>query len=201
MDLGAERRVLRHPDQIPDKIDLVMDKLQVAHFYDRIHRMIYQVILDLYHSKGRISYTQVYAKLRKEQQIDTLEEVLVAITESFASQAELQPSIEVLLEKNAKRQILQAAQRIEQMVLLETEESVEGYQARAQELIFAATNAVASPEDDAKDLLEVLNKCYVNLLQRREGKATYGLSVRYPSIDAFTTGFKNKDLIILSSTA
>jgi replicative DNA helicase len=199
MDLGAERRVLGILIKYPDKIDLVVDKLQVTHFYDRIHRMIYQVILDLYHSKGRISYTQVYAKLRKEQQIDTLEEVLVAITESFASQAELQPSIEVLLEKNAKRQILQAAQRIEQMVLLESEESIEDYQARAQELIFAATNTVASPEDDAKDLLEVLNKCYVNLLQRREGKATYGLSVRYPSIDAFTTGFKNKDLIILAA--
>lgn len=199
MDLGAERRVLGILIKYPDKIDLVVDKLQVTHFYDRIHRMIYQVILDLYHAKGRISYTQVYAKLRKEQKIDTLEEVLVAITESFASQAELEPSIEVLLEKNAKRQILLAAQQIEQMILLETEEGIEAYQARAQELIFAATNAVSSPEDDAKDLLEILNKCYINLLQRREGKATYGLSVRYPSIDAFTTGFKNKDLIILAA--
>ncbi|NLJ23884.1 MAG: replicative DNA helicase [Firmicutes bacterium] len=199
MDLGAERRVLGILIKYPDKIDLAVDKLQVTHFYDRIHRMIYQVILDLYHAKGRISYTQVYAKLRKEQRIETLEEVLVAITESFASQAELEPSIEVLLEKNVKRQILLAAQQIEQMVLLETEDSVEGYQAKAQELIFAATNAVSSPEDDTKDLLEILNKCYVNLLQRREGKATYGLSVRYPSIDAFTTGFKNKDLIILAA--
>ncbi|NLJ86166.1 MAG: replicative DNA helicase [Firmicutes bacterium] len=199
MDLDAERRVLGILIKYPDKIDLAVDKLQAHHFYDRIHRMIYQAILELYHARGRISYTQVYAKLRKEQQIDTLEEVLVAITESFASQAELEPGIEVLLEKNAKRQILQAAQQIEQMILLETEDSIEAYRAKAQELIFAATNAVASPEDDAKDLLTVLNKCYINLLERREGKSSHGLSVRYPSIDAFTTGFKNKDLIILAA--
>ena len=199
MDLDAERRVLGILIKHPGKIDLAVDKLQAHHFYDRIHRMIYQAILDLYHSKGRISYTQVYGKLRKEQQIDTLEEVLVAITESFASQAELEPSIEVLLEKNGKRQILQAAQQIEQMILLEKEDSIEAYQAKAQELMFAATNAVTSPEDDAKDLLAILNKCYINLLQRREGKTSHGLSVRYPSIDSFTTGFKNKDLIILAA--
>ncbi|NLY51339.1 MAG: replicative DNA helicase [Firmicutes bacterium] len=199
MDLDAERRVLGILIKYPDKIDLVVDRLKATHFYDRVHRMIFQTILELYQSKGRISYTQVYAKLRKEQEIDTLEEVLVGITESFASPAELEPSVDVLLEKDAKRQILQAARKIEQMILLETEDSIEGYQAKAQELIFAATNAVASPEDDAKDLLEVLNKCYVNLLQRREGKSTHGLSVRYPSIDAFTTGFKKKDLIILAA--
>ena len=131
---------------------MVIDRLKAAHFYDRVHRMIFQVILELYQSKGRISYTQVYARLRKEQEIDTLEEVLVGITESFASRAELDPCVEVLLEKDAKRQILTAAQKLEQMVLLETEDSIEGYQARAQELIFAATNAAASPEDGAKDL-------------------------------------------------
>ena len=199
MDLDAEKRVLGILIKYPDKIDLVIDKLKPNHFYDRVHRMIFEAILELYQSKGRISYTQVYAKLRKEQEIDTLEEVLVGITESFASQAELEPSVEVLLEKDAKRQILEAARKIEQMVLLETEDSIESYQAKAQELIFAATNAVSSPEDDAKDLLQVLNKCYINLLQRREGKTTHGLMVRYPSIDAFTTGFKKKDLIILAA--
>ncbi|NLK08553.1 MAG: replicative DNA helicase [Firmicutes bacterium] len=198
-DLDAERRVLGILIKYPDKIDLAVDKLQPQHFHHRTHRMIYQVILELYHTRGRISYTQVYGKLRKEQDIDELEEVLVAITESFASQAELEPGIEVLVSKNAQRQILQAAREIEKMILLEQEDSVEAYQARAQELIFAATNAVTSLDDDAKDLLHVLNKCYMNLLERREGKESYGLSVRYPSIDSFTTGFKNKDLIILAA--
>ncbi|HHY10911.1 MAG TPA: AAA family ATPase, partial [Firmicutes bacterium] len=73
-------------------------------------------------------------------------------------------------------------------------------QARAQELIFAATQREGSLDDDAKSLLEVLNKCYLNLLKRREGlDGSYGLSVLYPSIDGMTTGFKNKDLIILAA--
>lgn len=198
-DLDAERRVLGILLKYPDKIDLVVDKLQVHHFSDRLHRLIYQTILDLYNSRGRISYTQVYARLRREQQLEALEETLISITESFASQAELEPAVEVLREKYAKRRILQAAQQIEQMILLETEDDIESYQAKAQELIFAATNETGTPDDDPKDLLEVLKKCYLRLVERREGKSSYGLSVRFPSIDAFTTGFKKKDLIILAA--
>ena len=73
-------------------------------------------------------------------------------------------------------------------------------QARAQELIFAATENHLDGESNAKSLLEVLNKCYLKLVERRQGlESAYGLSVRFPSIDAMTTGFKKKDLIILAA--
>jgi len=69
---------------------------------------------------------------------------------------------------------------------------------KAQQLIFEATNA-ASAEDEIKDLMTVLNKCYLRLVERREGHKPSGLPVRYPAIDVMTTGFKNKDLIILAA--
>lgn len=186
--------MIRHPDQI----DLVIDRLSPEHFADQQHQMIFRAILDSYNKSGRVSYTQIYRSLRKERSIAELESALIGLTQSFISTAELIPSVEILQEKRAKRRILQAAEEIQRMVLVDEETSLEQCQAQAQELIFAATQAEAD-EADAKDLLEVLNKCFSHLLERQQGLSSYGLSVRFPSIDAFTTGFKKKDLIILAA--
>lgn len=197
-DLEAERRVLGILIKHSNLIDSVVDRLTPSHFFMPHHRQIYQAILDLYTQGGRISYTQVYNRLRKEGRLSAPDQVLISLTEAFVSQAELVPSVDVLIEKEAKRRILQAAQEIQRMVLNESEEKLEDYLSRAQQLIFEATQ-ISSEADEVKDLLTVLNKCYVRLLEQREGKKPYGLPVRFPAIDVLTTGFKNKDLIILAA--
>lgn len=197
-DLAAERRVLGILIRYPDQVDTVVDKLTPQHFADSQHQLIYQAILDSYNRTGRVSYTQVYRQLRSSDQIPDLEQALLSLTESFISKAELIPSVEILVEKRAKRRILEAAEEIQKLVLLDSESSIEDCQAKAQELIFAATQEVGN-ETETKSLLEVLNKCFAHLLERQQGVSTYGLSVRFPSIDAFTTGFKKKDLIILAA--
>ena len=197
-DLSAERRVLgilvRHPEQA----DAVVDRLSPEHFSHETHRTIYRAILDSYTKTGRVSYTQLYRSLSREGHIPDLETVLMGLTQAFISVAELAPSVEILVEKRAKRKLMEATEQIQRMLLIDEELSLEECQSMAQELIFAATQAGAD-ESDAKDLLEVLNKCFSNLLERQQGISTYGLSVRFPSIDAFTTGFKKKDLIILAA--
>ena len=196
-DPEAERRILGILIRHPDHVDTAVEKLKPDHFVEPVHRRIYEAVLDIYSQGGRVSYTQVYNRLRKEGNIPGLDEVLIRITESFISPAELEPSIEILVDKQAKRALLKAAEEIQRMVLLETEESLSALQARAQELVFQATTH--SDEEDVKDLIEVLNKCYMNLVDRREGKRPSGLPVRFAAIDAMTTGFKNKDLIILAA--
>src|SRR5690606_37875936 len=101
-------------------------------------------------------------------------------------------------ERLAGRRLLSAAGAIQQLALNEHDEPLERMQARAQELIFQAT-AKTGGGNDVKDLIEVLRKCYVELLERREGKKKAGLLVKYPSIDMMTTGFKPGDLIILAA--
>lgn len=196
-DPEAEKRLLGILIRYPDHVDKAVERLTADHFLDVIHRQVYQAILDIYTQGGRISYTQVYNRLRKEGTVPNLDQVLISITESFISPVELEPSIDILVDKQAKRAILKAAEEIQRMVLLESEENLSSYQAKAQELIFQATSH--SAEEDVKDLMEVLNKCYMKLVDRREGKKPHGLPVRFPAIDVMTTGFKNKDLIILAA--
>lgn len=196
-DVDAERRVLGIMLKHPETIDTVMHRLVPDHFQDNTHRQVYDAVLELYQDGGRVSYTQVYNKVRTIPGT-SWSDALIAITESFVSKAELEPSLASLNERTSRRRILSAAEEIQQMILLEQDESIERLQARAQELIFSAT-ARAVGSDDVKDLMEVLRKCYVELLERREGKRPSGLLVRYPSIDTVTTGFKNGDLIILAA--
>ena len=195
-DIEAERRVIGILLKHPETIDTVVDRLRLEHFSDPNHRLVYEAVLDLYNHGGRISYTQVYNKLRKVAGVPW-QDVLIAITESFVSQAELGPSMDSLDERLARRRLLAAAEEIQKLALSE-DEPIERLQARAQELIFKAT-AKAGGADDVKDLVEVLRKCYVELLERREGKRPAGLLVKYPSIDLVTTGFKPGDLIILAA--
>lgn len=197
-DIEAERRVLGILIKHPHLIDTVIDRLGSDHFFEPRHRRIFDVILDLYTSGGRISYTQVYNRLRKEGQFPAPDQVLISLTEAFASEVELVPSCDVLVEKAAKRRILSAAREIERMILTESEERLEDYIARAQQIMFQATSA-ADESDEVKDLMTVLNKCYLRLVERREGRKPYGLPVRFPAVDVLTTGFKNKDLIILAA--
>jgi len=200
VDTDAEKRVLGILIKYPQQIDSVVDKLRPDHFYYPEHRKIYEIMLRLYNESGRISYTQIYSQLRKEKSVTDPADVLIGLTESFVALSELQPSIEMLQLKAGKRRILEAAQAIEVLVGSDDNLDLSELQAKAQELIFAATEDHLTGEADAKTLLEVLNKCYLKLLERRQGlEQAYGLSVRFPSIDAMTTGFKKKDLIILAA--
>lgn len=196
-DVDAERRVIGILLKHPHTVDTVMHRLSADHFFDPVHRQVYEAILELYNQGGRLSYTQVYNKLRGKGGVPW-NDVLIQITESFVSEMELGPSVDSLNERVARRRIMQAVEEIQRLVLLEHEEPIERIQARAQELIFAAT-AKADTNDDIKDLVDVLRKCFAELVERREGKRPSGLLVKYPSIDAVTTGFKKGDLIIVAA--
>ncbi|HKM43006.1 MAG TPA: DnaB-like helicase C-terminal domain-containing protein, partial [Limnochordia bacterium] len=200
VDLSAERQILGILIKHPTQVDRVVDRLRPAHFLDPAHRRIYEIILDIYNKQGRISYTQVYNRLRTDSITDAPAELLIPLTESFVALSELEPSMETLLHKEGVRRIVQACDAIKALALDPKNEDLDEVQARAQEMMFAASQSIDAAGDEVKNLLEVLNKCYINLLKRREGvNDAYGLSVRYPSIDGMTTGFKSKDLIILAA--
>lgn len=196
-DVDAERRVLGILLKHPDTIDTAMDRLHADQFTHPLHRKTYEAVLDLYENGGNVSYTQVFNKLRGEPGV-AWNEVLISITESFVSKHELEPSVEAIAERAARRRILQAAEDVQKLILLEQDEPLESVRARAQQKMFEATSRDDSG-DDVKDLQEVLRKCYAELLDRREGNRPSGVLVKYPSIDAVTTGFKPGDLIILAA--
>jgi len=207
----AERRILGILLKHPEQADAVLESLSPDHFIDPVLREIFSIIMLLYDSGQRISFTQVYTRLRQSGRVSEPETLLAGLTDSFTSLAELIPSVEVLLENHARRRLLQAAREIQRLAMEGTGiepgqpgsapgASIAALQARAQALVMDATSVRGTSQEDVYDLLTVLNRCYARLMERYEGvEGAYGLSVRYPSVDLMTTGFKKKDLIILAA--
>ncbi len=76
----------------PAQIDQVAGgRLKPGHFCDFSHRRIYEIILDLYHRQGKISYTQIYNRLRADRITEAPAELLIPLTESFVALSELEP--------------------------------------------------------------------------------------------------------------
>ena len=112
MDLYAERRVLGILIKYPDQIDQVAGRLKPGHFVDFSHRRIFEIILDIYHRQGKISYTQIYNRLRADNITDDPAELLIPLTESFVALSELGPSVQSLIFKEGMRRLLKAAEEI-----------------------------------------------------------------------------------------
>lgn len=210
-EVEAERRILGILLKHPEQVDTVLESITAEHFVDPVLREIFSIITQLYLSGQRISFTQVYAKLRQAGLVSEPETLLSGLTDSFTSLGELLPSLEILLECHARRRLLEAAHALQRLALEGTGVSADQpgvmpgtsialLQARAQALVMEATSVRGSTQEDVYDLLTVLNRCYARLMERFEGKeGAYGLSVRYPSVDLMTTGFKKKDLIVLAA--
>src|SRR5690625_5451910 len=82
-DADSERRLLGILIKHPNYVDSAVERLRAEHFVDPVHRQIYQAILDLYTLGGRISYTQLFNRLRKDGSIPSLEKALLDLTEAL----------------------------------------------------------------------------------------------------------------------
>ena len=127
----------------------MIDRLSPSHFFEPQHRIIFEAIYDIYTKGGRISYTASTINCARRG-LPAPDEALIQLTEAFASEvgafAELSSR---LVEKEAKRRILRAAQEIQRMIFEETEEKLDDYISKAQQLIFEATN-VAQDSDESR---------------------------------------------------
>lgn len=198
VDHEAERRILGILIQHPETIVACIDRLREHHFHDGSNKTVFWVIRRLYDERGRISYTQVYNILNREKLLPDPKSVLLSLTEAFITRNELQPSVDSVIDTYARRQIIEAARKVEELVLAYTNAPTPAVRAAAQELIFAATKGEEGL-DDIKPLGDVLLRVHKKLEERKEGKAdSFGLPVMYPRLDSITSGFKRKDLIILA---
>ncbi|MDD2430861.1 MAG: replicative DNA helicase [Firmicutes bacterium] len=197
-DLASERRILGILIRYPDLLDKVITSLKETHFYLPENRLIYKRIIELYREDGKLSYTALAKKLLQNGDMDEPSQFLMGLADSFISRSELEPSILSVREEYAKRRIIEATDEIASLITSGKDTSLNEIQAKAQQLIFEATTIEADASNEVKDLLEVLERCYTNLVSRTEGTKPSGLRVGYPSIDSLTTGLKDKDLIILA---
>jgi len=185
--------------QFPDKIDEAADVLQTKHFLDPQAELIYEILLDQFQKDNQISRTKLFLRLKKDGIIDKAEETIERLTSGFNTIDELLPTIDII-KKNYQRELLMRASRKIKDLATETELSLNDYQARAQELIFEATNETTDLEKHIFTLDEALMESFESYLDRKHKQVDVGLRSGFISLDNLIGGFKKGHLTVVAAS-
>jgi len=131
--------------QYPDKIDEVADTLKSRHFLNPRAQLIYEILLNQFQRDNQISRTKLFLKLQQDGIIKNPEEAIESLTSGFNTVDEIIPTIELIKKDYQKHLLIKAARKIEELTM-NPDLDIDQYQARAQELIFEATNETGDLE-------------------------------------------------------
>ncbi len=185
--------------QYPEKIDEVADTLETRHFLNPQAQLIYEILLNQFQDNSSISKTRLFVKLKKDGIIKHPEEIIERLTSGFNTIEELMPVIDLIKRNYQKHLLLKVAQRLEDLVK-NTDLNVGEYQARAQELVFEATNESTDLEKHIFTLEEALMKSFQAYIDRKYNRADIGLRSGFISLDNLIGGFKKAHLNVIAAS-
>lgn len=196
-DRVLEKRMLASIMAEPKFLDLVADKLNGECFYILENRMVFEAMLKVYQDTGSFTQTDLYLKLKNTKRLDNIEDFFSELGIGTRNEQELDALKKNLLDLYFHRKLLQAALEIAESISANREQNFERIQARAQDLVFNATDvSTTTPVHKINDLL---TNRWEEYLRRAEGIAPKGLLTGFFSLDNMITGLKNKHLIVLAA--
>ncbi len=196
-DATLEKRLLASVMAEPKFLDLVADKLNGECFYNLENRIIFESMLAIYQNTGSFTQTDLYMALKAKNRLDNVEDFFAGLGIGSKDDHELEAMWKNLLNLYYQRKLLAAALEIAESISHNMDNDFDRIQARAQDLVFNATDAsTTTPVHKMNDLLA--NR-WEEYLRRAEGIAPRGLLTGYFSLDNIIAGFKNKHLIVLAA--
>jgi len=185
--------------QYPDRIDDVADTLEIKHFLDPQTQLIYEILLNQFQQNNQISRTKLFLKLKKDGIIKNAEEIIEHLTSGFNTIDELKPTIEIIKLNYQRQLLIKAAEKLSQLAV-NTELNISDYQARAQEIIFEATNENTDLEKHVFMMQEALMASFHDYINRKNNEADTGLRTGFISLDNLIGGFKKGHLNIIAAS-
>lgn len=185
--------------QHPRTLDEVADQLEPRHFQNPQAQIIYTLILEQYQKEQQVSRTKLFLRLKEDNIIANPEEVIDALTSGFTTPSELKPAIDVIKEAYQKRLLIKAAHQIERLALTSQADQKE-LQARAQEMIFAATMTESSLDRHTFTMEEALINAYEAYMERKHNRGDIGLPSGFISLDKLIGGFKKGHLNVIAAS-
>ncbi|AZO93535.1 AAA family ATPase [Iocasia frigidifontis] len=185
--------------QYPEKIDEIADTLELKHFLNPQAQLIYEILLNQFQENSQISRTKLFLRLKKDGIIKKPEETIELLTSGFNTLDELLPTIDLIKNNYQKQLLLKAARRLKELVD-KTDLSIGDYQARAQDIIFEATNESTDTEKHIYLMEEALMDSFEAYIDRKHNKADVGLRTGFISLDNLIGGFKKGHLSVLAAS-
>ena len=197
--LEAERSVLGGIFLKPDIFSEVIEIIYSADFYKMAHKIIFEVMQEVYNSGESIDPIIVMDRLKRKDKFDDIggEAIFYEIIEEVPTAANILTYAKIIKEKATLRKLGDIGTKIVEMTY-EGYEDVDTILDKAEGMIFKVAESKESK--DIISLKEVVTNEFERLEQLLQNKGvTTGISSGFKHFDEMTSGFHPSDLVILAA--
>lgn len=198
-NLEAEQAVLGCILMDKEAMSKVAEVLKPTDFYHTYHRIVYQVVLDLYEKKQPVDILVVTDELKRRGK---LEEAggggyIADIATSVITSANALHYARLVLEDSLRRSLINVGTEVVSLGY-QVNEEVDVLNDKAEELILQHLRKRGfSKSYPIADVLSEVFK-YLEVVYAHKG-AVYGIPTFYLPLDTLTAGFQQSDLIIIAA--
>ena len=195
----AERAVLGAILLDPNALLMVLEKVREEEFYVEAHRLIYATCLALHERGQAVDLLTVTNYLREQGQLERVggAAYLSSMVDALPDVANATHYGEIVHDKSVKRRLIVAAQKILTTCSMDHGEAREAVESAQRDVYHIAEDTLAGGLLHIRGLAETELK---NIEESRSsGSALTGLDTGYIRLNEMTSGFQNKDLVILAA--
>lgn len=182
-----------------DAYSQVSDILKPESFYDNIHQVIYQAIVNLASYQAPIDMLTVIEQLKKEGNLDSVggPVYIAQLTEKVASAAHIEFHARIIAQKYLARELISFSSNVTNKAFDDTVD-VDDLMQEAESKLFEISQG--NVKKDVTQINPVIKEA-LNLLEiaanRPEGLS--GLQTGFDALDKITSGWQNSDLVIIAA--
>ncbi|MDY3782871.1 MAG: replicative DNA helicase [Candidatus Cryptobacteroides sp.] len=179
-------------------VDLVMEELNSACFYDPKHRMVFEAIVSLTAEHTPVDIVTVTSMLRQKGNLETVGGVvaLASMTEKVAAASNIEVYAKLLKEKTIQRDLIKASFDILKDAFDESVK-VDDLIDKAQSRVYDAIQSNVRKE--VQDIGSIINAAMQDIQEHQDKTGLTGVPSGFVSLDKITMGWQPSDLIILAA--
>ena len=195
----AEKSVLGAALLSKDALADVIDVVKTEDFYDKAHREIFDVMLELFRNSKSVDMVTVCEELKKNKHLDLVggRSYVASLSAEVPSVVNAAEYAKIVAEKASMRKLIQTAEEIREKGYDESMEASEILD-YAEKNIFEI--AQSRQGNDYAPIKEVLmeNVAMIDKAINSQGEVT-GLTTGFKKLDEVTSGLQKSDLVIIAA--
>jgi replicative DNA helicase len=198
-NLEAEESLLGSIFVDQESLAKVMDVVNEDDFYKESHRIIFEVMLDLFEKHEPIDVLTVGNRLEEKKQLSRIggRTALVEITNRVTTSAHVANYGKIIQKKATLRRLLSAASKITELGYNETDEIDAIIDQAEQSLFDVSSNFIQKAFTPIRNILtDAFDR--IDRLHKDKGKLR-GIPSGFTGLDNLIAGFQKSDLIILAA--
>ena len=195
----AERAVLGAILLDPSALLMIIEKVRDEEFYIEAHRLIYATCLALHERGQAVDLLTVTNYLREQGQLERVggASYLSSMVDALPDVANVTHYGEIVHDKSVKRRLIVAAQKILTTRSMDHGEAREAVESAQRDVYNIAEDTLAGGLQHIRGLAET--ELHNIEESRLTGSALTGLDTGFVRLNELTSGFQNKDLVILAA--